>query len=225
MSNFPGTAGWFKENEMPYRDSSNAEYEISRLNRKLTLAEEKIDELSRRRRWGGVPQKQHDEVVRRLEAVEIECQEMKKLADETAASASERCYELEQERDELVKELLDAGALRAHAIATEIVSAYLTDPNWLPNSTAVAALDSKSLAEQVLALQREREAISNALHDADKIDLDGNNARDMVQLLVGPTRHTFILPLRHAVAAIRATVDCWAQNSLEKVNELKEKTK
>lgn len=213
---------------MPYRNSSENEYmqhEITRLQQENSRQRDVIDKLRNRPRWGGVPQEEYDELARRLEAEEIECQEMKKLADEMAASASERCYELELERDGLVKELLNAGALRAHAIATEIVSTYLTDPNWLPNSTAVAALDSKSLAEQVLALQREREAISNALNDVAKIDLDDNNAREMVQLLVGATRHTFILPLRHAVAAIRATVDCWAQSSLEKVNELKEKTK
>jgi len=49
----------------------------------------------------------------------------------------------------------------------------------------------------------------------------GGDARDLVQLLVGQSRYTILMPLKYAVSAIRAAVDCWGQAIVEKSNNLK----
>jgi coenzyme F420-reducing hydrogenase alpha subunit len=123
-----------------------------------------------------------------------------------------------------VEKLHAAERLRAHAISIEMVHAHLQDPDWLSDEVARKAIENVGLAKQVMDLQREREAVEGARRDVSEFTRPGqpSAARDLVQMLVGQNRHTILMPLKHAVAAIRAAVDCWGQEVVEKANALKE---
>lgn len=244
MTFFPGTAGWYKENKMPYRETQieqlmetnerleraleRKEEEITRLKNEIDSLEEDLATARSRRRgfFGSADrEKLEEEVVGLRGELDLAAKQLEEAVGDCAREQAlvkkegERSLKLMTERDKLKGELREATGLRAHAIAVELVHAHLHDPDWLPNSVAMAAVENSGLAAKILELQREREAVANAQNDLPGVP--SSNVRDLVQLLVGPNRHTIILPLRHAMTAIRAAVECWGQEVMEKAKAMK----
>jgi len=237
-----GRAEILKERKMPYRDRDEFE-RLESENEELReendrLRGERDDETQRiktlrdenrelRSRSGGrFPVTERNELLLEIDAMKHDLESAVAKQDELRKSIEEhgkRNLELRKERGELSEKLHAAEVLRAHAIAVEMVHAQLQDPNWLSDNVARKAIEDSGLAAKVMELQREREAAANARNDAAEFGKCGQpaQARDLVQLLVGQRRHTILMPLKYAVSAIRAAVDCWGQEVVEKANNLK----
>lgn len=229
-----------RERKMPYRDRDEFERleseneELREENERLrgerndeadrvkALREENRELRSRRGERFTVTER--NELLLEIDAMKHDLESAVAKQDELRKSIKEHeqySLQLRKERGELSEKLHAAEVLRAHAIAIEMVHAQLQDPNWLSDEVARQAIENVGLAKRVMDLQREREAVENARNDVGQLKCAGDT-RDLVQLLVGQQRHTILMPLKHAVAAIRAAVDCWGQEVVEKANALKE---
>lgn len=228
-----------RERKMPYRDrdeferleSENEELreENDRLRgerddetqRVKTLRDE-IREL-RSRKGERFTVTDRNELLLEIDAMkhDLAAAEAKQDALRTSIEEHGKCnLELRKERGTLSEKLHAAETLRAHAIAVEMVHTQLQDPYWLTDVVARQAIEDSGLVAKVMELQREREAVENARNDSRHCG-EGGDARDLVQLLVGQSRRTILMPLKYAVSAIRAAVDCWGQAIVEKSNNLK----